>query len=264
MRQQYAFDNAWVSARQRLRGLEQLLDPGTIRCLEMLGVADGWRCLDVGAGGGSVTEWLCRRVGPNGHVVATDLDTRFLEALTMPNLEVRRHDAASDDLPGSSFDLVLSRLVLGHIREREKALRRMLSSLKPGGWLVGEDADRASVMLICPADRPSSELFMKIEQGKDAVLAARGHAYCGRQLFGCFREIGLSDVGAEGRVPFLYAGTAAAAWKRLSVEQVRKAIVDARLATDAEIEAYLALVASPDFVAQGFTVMTAWGRRRAA
>jgi SAM-dependent methyltransferase len=229
---EYAFDNVWIHARQRLRGLEHLLDPGTIRHLEALGVAEGWHCLEVGAGGGSITEWLCQRVGRDGFVMATDLDTRFLEALTMPNLDVRRHDVVCDDLPERKFDLVLSRLVLEHVQERERALRRMLAALRPGGWLVCEDADNVSVALVSPTDTLNNELFMKIEQAKDRVLAARGHVYCGRHLYGSLRELGLTEMGAEGRVPLLYAGTAPAQWKRLSVEQVAKDIINAELATE--------------------------------
>jgi len=257
----YVFDNNWIRARQRLRGLEQLLDPGTIRHLETLGVGEGWHCLKVGAGGGSIIEWLCQRVGRNGYVMATDLDTRFLEALTLPNLDVRRHDIVSDDLPDRRFDLVLSRLVLEHIQERERALRRMLSALKPGGWLVCEDADNASVALVSPTDTPSNEFFMKVEQGKDQVMASRGHVYCGRHLYGYLCALGLTEVHAEGRVPLLHAGTVETHWKRLSVDQLREDIINAHLATEAEIEAYFALLDSPHFVAQGFIVMTAWGRR---
>jgi SAM-dependent methyltransferase len=257
----YVFDNAWIQARQRLCGLEQLLDPGTIRHLDALGVREGWHCLDVGAGGGSITEWLCRRVGPNGYVMATDLDTRFLDTLTMPNLCVRRHDIVSDDLPECRFDLVLSRLVLGHILERENALRRMLFAVKPGGWLVCEDADNVSVALVSPTDTQNNELFMKVERGKDKAMAARGHLYCGRHLYGFLCALGLTEVHAEGRVSLLYAGSEATHWKKLSVEQLRKDIVNTQLATETEIDAYLALLDAPNFVAQGFIVMTAWGRR---
>lgn len=260
----YVFGNVWAHARQRLRGLEELLDPGTIRYLEALGVGEGWHCLEVGAGGGTIAEWLCNRVGRAGRVVAIDQDTRFLEALSMPNLEVRRLDIVSDNLPDDRFDLVLSRLVLEHIPEREQALRRMLSVLKPGGCLMCEDADNTSVALLSPTDTASRDLFMKIEQGKDRVMAARGHAYCGRQLYRYLSALGLTDIRAEGRVPLLYAGTAPARWKWLSVEQLRNDIVGADLATEEEIEAYAGLLDSSGFAAQGFTVMTAWGRRPAA
>jgi hypothetical protein len=77
----YLLPNAWHQARERLALLERVLDPGTTRHLDELGVAAGWECLEFGAGGGSIAAWLCARVGSTGRVVATDLDTRFLEAL---------------------------------------------------------------------------------------------------------------------------------------------------------------------------------------
>lgn len=106
---QYEFDQEWAEERERLAFREAVLDPGTIRHLEVLAVADGWRCLEVGAGGGSIAEWLCQRVGQAGGVVATDLKTKFLEAIGEPNLEVRRHNIATDELEEASFDLVHTR-----------------------------------------------------------------------------------------------------------------------------------------------------------
>src|SRR5262249_14147487 len=65
----YAYDNAWPQARRRLAFLEAAFDPGTIWYLERLGVGESWRCWEVGAGGGSIAAWLCRRVGDTGHVL---------------------------------------------------------------------------------------------------------------------------------------------------------------------------------------------------
>ncbi|MGH8922388.1 MAG: SAM-dependent methyltransferase, partial [Actinomycetes bacterium] len=84
----YSLDNGWEHARHRLELLEQIYDAGTIRRLDSLGVGAGWRCLEVGAGGGSITRWLCDRVGPGGRVLAIDLDTRFVEQLDDENLDV--------------------------------------------------------------------------------------------------------------------------------------------------------------------------------
>lgn len=69
----YAFENARAVQRDRLRLLAALLDDGTFRLLERLGVRPGWRCLEVGAGSGSVAAWLCDRTAPGGSVLATDL-----------------------------------------------------------------------------------------------------------------------------------------------------------------------------------------------
>src|SRR5918911_827294 len=133
---EYLLDNAWQLARRRLARLEEQLDPGTLLHLEALGVGAGWRCLEVGGGGGSVADWLCRRVGPGGSVLATDLDTRFLEAVRAPNLEVRRHDIVAEELPDAAFDLVHARTVLNHLGRRDLALRRMAASPRPGGWIT--------------------------------------------------------------------------------------------------------------------------------
>jgi 2-polyprenyl-3-methyl-5-hydroxy-6-metoxy-1,4-benzoquinol methylase len=135
---EYVLDNAWHGARERLRLLEETLDPGTIRHLETVGVASGWRCLEVGGGGGSITAWLCQRVGPAGRVVATDIDTRFLDALSFPNLEVRQQNVVTDAIEEAAFDLVHTRAVLMHLPERQRALDRLVAALKPGGWLLLE------------------------------------------------------------------------------------------------------------------------------
>lgn len=57
---------------QRLHLLEQMLDPDTIRTLERRGIQPSWRCLELGAGAGSIACWLASRC-PDGQVVATDL-----------------------------------------------------------------------------------------------------------------------------------------------------------------------------------------------
>ena len=142
IKSEYRFDNAWLQARARLAALEAQLDPGTMRHLQALGVGEGWHCLEVGGGGGSIAEWLCRRVGPAGRVVATDINTRFLEALDFRNLVVRVHNIVEDELEQGAFDLVHARTVLMHLRQRPTALERMVSALKPGGWKPVRDDPR--------------------------------------------------------------------------------------------------------------------------
>lgn len=82
--QVYAYDNALAGQRERLRTLEALFDAGTIAELEARGIGRGWRCLEVGAGGGSIARWLADRVAPDGVVVATDRDTTVLDGVIAP------------------------------------------------------------------------------------------------------------------------------------------------------------------------------------
>src|SRR5688572_25531187 len=127
--------------RRRLELLEQCLDPMTTRSLDAIGVQPGWRCLEVGGGGGSVTRMLCERVGPAGRVAAVDLDTRFLEEIQDQNLDVYRQDIVADGLPGDAYDLIHARLLLMHLPTREKVLEQMAATLRPGGWLLIEEMD---------------------------------------------------------------------------------------------------------------------------
>jgi ubiquinone/menaquinone biosynthesis C-methylase UbiE len=129
----YALDNAWDRAKRRLALLEQHLDPMTERRLVMLGVSWGWNVLEVGGGGGSIAQWLCRQVGNDGHVTATDIDIRFLQKINEQHFEAVSHDITTEDLPAGKFDLVHTRWLLHHLPQPERVIERMIAALRPGG-----------------------------------------------------------------------------------------------------------------------------------
>ncbi len=64
---------------ERLAVLERIFDPLSPQRRSL--VQPGWRCLEVGAGRGSMAVWLAERVGDTGHVVATDIDVSYLKRL---------------------------------------------------------------------------------------------------------------------------------------------------------------------------------------
>lgn len=258
----YLLDNAWQEQRQRLTELEAWFDPGTIRHLEALGVGEGWRCLDVGGGGGSIAAWLARRAGPRGHVLATDLDTRFVEALNLPNLEARRHNIVTDELPEDAFDLAHARFVLEHLADRAAALRRMADALAPGGWLLVEETDSASWLPAPEVERAKAQLFARFTGAFTRLCAASGvDVYAGRRAYGELRALGLQDIDAEGRVFMVRGGTPNADVWRLTAEQVSEQLVrDSYLAAD-EMRGVLALFHDPEFVWMEALVMATWGRR---
>ena len=102
---EYLLDNRAAAAQRRFGALSALFDDVTFRHVEALGIQRGWRCWEVGADGPSVPNWLADRVGPDGHVLATDIDTSWIDGVA-PHVEVRRHDIARDDLPSGMFDLI--------------------------------------------------------------------------------------------------------------------------------------------------------------
>jgi SAM-dependent methyltransferase len=212
-------------------------------------------------GGGSVAAWLCERVGPSGHVLATDLEPRFLEALGHPNLTVRRHNIVTDDLPAAAFDLIHSRMVLEHLPERAVALRRLVAALKPGGWLAFEDIDEGSIALLSPTDAASVASFAKGQEARKRVMRGRGHiADYGRQLPTLFREAGLVEIDAEGQVPVFLPGPRAQ-FARLTVEQLRDEMIATGMVDAGDIAAYLGVLECPDFAMLGPTLFAVRGRR---
>jgi SAM-dependent methyltransferase len=262
--QTYAFDSALAMQRERLDLLEALFDPGTIRHLEAIGVGPGWRCLEVGAGGGSIAAWLCDRVGPDGSVLATDLDTKWVGELSRPNLEVRVHNLLEDDLPPGQFDLVHVRLVLAWLQpEPRDGLRRLLAAVKPGGWLLVEDMDFVTSLPDPRMDPERRELFERAVDAHNEVLAER-HAFdpfYGRSVAGDLEAAGLSDTGSEGRASTWRGGGPGGRIWQVTIAQIRDAIVETGRMSPDDVDAALALCDDPHLVMTSPLVMAAWGRR---
>jgi 2-polyprenyl-3-methyl-5-hydroxy-6-metoxy-1,4-benzoquinol methylase len=59
----------------------------------------------VGCGAGSLALWLAEQVGSTGLVLATDLDTRFIDGDSYENLEIREHNILADPLPNTPSTL---------------------------------------------------------------------------------------------------------------------------------------------------------------
>ena len=134
---------ATSAADHRRRCLRQdLCDPDSLTALSRLNVAAGWACLEIGAGYGSIARWLAERVGPNGHVVATDRNPHCVDVIARgapAQLEARLHDIERETLEGERFDLVYTRFTLAHFHDPMAVLHRLADAVVPAGWLVIED-----------------------------------------------------------------------------------------------------------------------------
>ena len=113
--------------RRRMALLFAYHGPLTLTGLEAAGVTSGWRCLEVGAGGGDITRWLANRVAPRGSVVAVDLETRWLEPLTGSSVDIRRGDFTTPELDRHRFDVVVAQMLLLHLPDPAAACRRLSS-----------------------------------------------------------------------------------------------------------------------------------------
>jgi SAM-dependent methyltransferase len=259
----YAFANARAVQRERLGLLAQLLDAGTFRLLEALGVEPGWRCLEVGAGSGSVSDWLCDRVAPGGSVLSVDLDTTVLVERERTGLQVRTHDLLRDELPEREFDLVSARLLLAWLPDPELGLRRMLAALRPGGRVLLEEMDFVSIAPDPQLDPDSRALFARVIDAHNAVLA-ESHSFdpfYGRRLAGELARAGLVDTASEGRAWIWSGGEAGGRVWQLTLLQLRERLTASGLVTADEVDGALELLEQPQFRFLSQVTVAAWGYR---
>lgn len=253
----YSLDNSWNRARRRLSLLEQHLDPMTKRRMTALGIHHGLRCLEVGAGGGSVAAWLCEQVGPTGRVVATDINIQLLQDIRQPNFEAIKHDITVDSAPESDFDFVHSRWLLHHLPKPELAIRRMIDALRPGGWLLLEEVD------FFPVHTSTSQLYVDfmVALTGNVVKASGRDCFWARALPELVAGMGLRQVDGEGDFSVLQGGSPVAEFFSLTAEQLREQIIGSGELSAKRLDEALGLLKSPNFWAFGGGGVAVWGQR---
>lgn len=113
--------------------------------LDRLGLSAGWRCADVGAGGGDVTVALAEVVGHRGRVYALDIDPARRDQVAQAAAEageaqvVAITQAAEDLVLPEKVDLAYCRFLLMHVVDPLAVLVRMASVTRDGGWLVVQE-----------------------------------------------------------------------------------------------------------------------------
>jgi SAM-dependent methyltransferase len=249
---EYVYDQEWKEERERLAGMARLWDPGSTELLTKLEVGAGWRCLEVGAGGGSISEWLADRVGDEGRVVAADVSTKFLEPIERDNLEARELDILGDGVPEGEFDLVYARLVAEHLGS--EAVQAMARCLRPGGLLVLEDYDWSVDM--------RDDFFQRVQDTALSFMEKAGFdPYFGRRLLAEMAAAGIERAAAEGRVRVIRGGTPETAFFRLSLLALRESLLEAGTITEEEVERALAQLDDPAEVLLSPVMVAAWGWR---
>lgn len=232
--------------QRRLALLERHHDPDSIAALERTGVGPGWRCLDVGAGAGSICRWLLAR---GADVLATDLDIGALGGI-----DARVHDITSDDpLPGP-FDLVHARLLLLHLPTRDAIVERLAGLLRPGGWIVVGDIDFTCVA----AAQPSAAWDATWRAWCAATADAGWDLACGTRLAGMLRAAGIGGVEAIATGEECPGDSPALQILSLAFERLRGRLI-AHGATDADVTTARAELEDPARRFVPPATWTAWG-----
>ncbi|MFD7923244.1 methyltransferase domain-containing protein [Streptomyces sp. NPDC059740] len=234
---------------------ENNYDDRTLAVLERLPFQPTWRCVDVGAGSGSMARRLAERV-PRGEVLAVDNDIRFLQAGAARNLTVRRMDVTREDLPAADFDFVLLRAVLSAVKDPDDLLDRATRWLAPGGWLLTED-----FYFMPSEDGPTANGRKVVEAYLKAFEAGGANPRIGRLLPSRLARAGLEEISTTIRPLGPGQGEAENALMRARMEIQGQGLVDNGLLTREDIDEFLDAMDRPeacDVTTLGFSV---WGRR---
>ena len=256
----YVYDHAWTQERIRLAGLEAALDPGTFEHLTRLGVGPGWRCLEVGAGGGTVASWLAERVGPDGEVVATDLETDFLEivAASRTSFKVLKHDIMADNLP-TGFDLVHARYLVEWLPDKRLGLQRIIAALRPGGVLLDEEPD--FVTMFSTAEPPALRKVVFAAMRYLEASCSLDTEY-GRRVLNDVLSVGLVGAAAEGRCPVVRGGSPPAAhFLALTLQKLRTPLLTDKHVTEIEFDAAVEALQNPAITLYMPMTVAVWGWR---
>ena len=126
--------NAWG------RLLAEWLGPATETMFDMAAIGPGSRVLDVAAGAGQQSLVAARRVGPTGHVLATDISSNILEYADenariegLTNFATMVADGEDLEVEPASFDAAISRVGMIYFPDQQRALANIMRALKPGG-----------------------------------------------------------------------------------------------------------------------------------
>jgi SAM-dependent methyltransferase len=219
----------------------------------------------VAGGGGSIARWMAAAVGPTGTVTATDIDTRFLDALTTgpaapANLQVRRHDLVAEQFEPLAYDLVHCRLLLVHLPDASAAVERLAAAVAPGGALVLEEFEYATLQ-VADAGHPLAAAVTRVNDALLAFALTAGiDVYIGRRLPDLLEAAGLTDVGHQGTLR-ITRGTAAPTMAKASTALLAPRLTGGGLVSPDDLQAWFTALSDPAFRMIDYALVSAWGHR---
>jgi ubiquinone/menaquinone biosynthesis C-methylase UbiE len=259
----YTFDNNDPAAGDRHQILPAVLDELSRSRISSLGDLTGWRCLEVGAGGGSIAGWLAASTGPTGRVLATDVNPRHLRPDA--GYQVQRHNLVEEPLPAGPWDLIHARLVLLHLPTRRQILPRLVAALAPGGALVIEDFETTVRGIVLAAARPADAELIETYHRLlvEHVLPANGSdPGWASQVHAMMLAEGLIDVDTAIHARSWPGGCPGARLIAANVVQTREHFIAAGLSDD-QVAEILRLTEDPRLVVRNPLTYSTIGRRPA-
>ena len=254
--------------RDRLRRQSGELRGHSALLLDRVGVAEGWRAIDLGCGPSGILDLLADRVGPAGRVVGLDFEPanvalarEFAAERGLANVEVIQGDAHRDGLP------------LGLLRScpcPDTADQHP----GPGGggrgdgaagpaWRLGRGAGAGRRRERCYPAHPAWDRLTQIFFSAQQVDGA--DTFIGRRLPELFRQAGLVDIGVEAKADIYPAGNSRRTIRADLVRSMRPKILAAGIASERELDevdqAVRKHLSDPDTLMLPHLLFLAWGRK---
>jgi 2-polyprenyl-6-hydroxyphenyl methylase/3-demethylubiquinone-9 3-methyltransferase len=187
----------WWDPESEFRPLHQI-NPLRLDWINGLAPLSGKRVLDVGCGGGILTDAMARL---GAHALGIDLATKSLRVAQLHALEaqtprVQYREVSAEDLAAeqpASFDVVTCMEMLEHVPDPASVVRACSTLVKPGGWVFFSTLNR----------NPKSFLFAIVGAEYVLNLLPKGtHEYAKflrpSELAGFCRDAGLDVAGSRG------------------------------------------------------------------
>ena len=229
----YALDPG-QSDHERLRVLCELHDPYARELLTKAGLGRAHRFVEFGCGLGYVTRWAATQAA---HAVGTDLSVdrldearRLADAAALPNVEFETANIYEHGLPSASFDYAYCRWLLDHLERPVDAMRSMGEALKPGGYIVCEEADVSAIYA-----EPPSTAYVRMgdivvegarKRGVDFEGGRRGHLWA--------EEAGFEVIHVAAYQPHFVTGHFKNFWSWTMLAQA-PALIAEGMTTESEV-----------------------------
>jgi SAM-dependent methyltransferase len=194
------------------------------------------------AGNASISWIMAELVAPSGHVVASDIDVRYMADIKVAGLEVRRLDVTTDAIEHEAYDFVVARALLHHLPDRKSALKRMVEAVKPGGVILSIEPD----MLPCTVAEPASmEAFWRgwlkwsEQSGIDYLV--------GRRIPSWLDSLGMDGVAGEGRTAHFSGGSDWATYWVSTIRELAPSLLKSGNVTQEMLEEFYSLYDDPRY-----------------
>jgi ubiquinone/menaquinone biosynthesis C-methylase UbiE len=195
------------------------------------------RVADVGCGPGTVTFFMAGHISPGGSASGVDASTEQLKVAReeaqkkgVKNVCFIEADVYSLGLEKDSFDLVYARSLLSHLQDPLQAIMEMKRIVKPGGVLVCEDIDMATIH----TEPSTAEYERAVEIWMGLGEERRTDYRVGSHMADLFRKAGFADVQETSHQPKFNAGEKKRYWE-YTLYEVSPAMKRAGIVNDDEL-----------------------------